>query len=165
MYLMSHNSFGLQSHTKVEGTLIQCGVISYAESDQQLSLLERVCTLFLPSIYSLEDLYIYEDPRGHSSQDWNYMENTRWFELLRLFTAVKNLYVSKEFTKHFAHALQGLVVGGTTQVLPNLQNLFLESSRPSGPVQKGIEQFIDARQLFSCPVALSRWERKEHFKN
>jgi len=140
-----------------------CVVILHAESYQQRSFLERICTLFLPSIFALEDLYIYEDPRGHSSLHVNYFENTRWFEILCLFTAVKNLYVSKGFTEHFAHALQGLVSGGMTQVLPNLRELFLESPsawpQESGPIWVGIEQFIAVRQSSGFPVALSHWER------
>jgi hypothetical protein len=32
-----------------------------------------------------------------------------------------DLYLSKEFTKNVAPALQERVVGGTTQLLPNLQ--------------------------------------------
>lgn len=61
-------------------------------------------------------------------------------------TAVKNLYLSKEFTKHHvATALQKLVVGGTTQALPNLQNL-------SRPVQKGIDS-----ELLSLLTASSNY--------
>jgi hypothetical protein len=111
--------------------------------------------LFLPSTSTSEDLYIYGNE--FSKLHWNdNLENTRWFELLRLFTPVKNLYpsISKEFTKHVqvAPALQELVVvGGTTQVLPNLQYLFLESSRRS---RKASSSLLP-------PVALSRWEGKE----
>jgi hypothetical protein len=104
--------------------------ISCGQQEQQLSFLEHVCTLFFLPFPTSEDFYIYWD--GFSKPHWNDdLGNWRWFELLRVFSAVKNLYLSKEFTKHVAPALQELVVGGTTQMLPNLQNLFLESSRPS----------------------------------
>jgi hypothetical protein len=69
------------------------------------------CTLFFPSISTSEDLYIYWN--GFSKPHWNDdLGNRHWFELLRLFSTVKNLYLSKEFTKHVAPAQQELVVGG-----------------------------------------------------
>jgi len=53
-----------------------------------------------------------------------------WLELLHLFTAVKNLYLSGEFctTPH------GSSLGRMIEVLPTLQNIFLEGLRPSVPV-------------------------------
>jgi hypothetical protein len=48
-----------------------------------------------------------------------------------------------------------------TEVLPTLQNIFLEGLRPSKPIQpeEGIGKFVAARQLSDYPVAVSLWER------
>ena len=97
-----------------------------AVSEWQLSSLEQVCTSSLPPISTLEDLYIYE------YRDWlqpcwqDDVENPLWLELLHVFASVKNLYVSEEFVPRIAPALQELVGGRTTEVLPSLENIFLE---------------------------------------
>ena len=128
------------------------------ELDWQVSSLEQVCTSCLPPLSTLEDLYIYEDP--YSQPDWqDNIENTLWLELLHPFTAVKNLYLSEEFAPRIVPALQELVGGRTTEVLPTLQNIFLEGLQPSGPVQEGIQQFVAARQVTGHPIAVSHWDR------
>jgi hypothetical protein len=58
-----------------------------------------------------------------------------------------------------APALQELVGGETTEVLPTLENISLEWFQPSGPLHEGIEKFVAARRLTSHPVAVSRWVR------
>jgi hypothetical protein len=73
-------------------------------------------------------------------------------------TAVKNLYLLKEFAPSIAAALQDLVADRITEVLPRLQNIFVEALKSSGPFQKSIGQFIAARQLDDRPTAISDWE-------
>jgi hypothetical protein len=82
-----------------------------------------------------------------------------WLKLLHPFTAVKNLYLSEEFTPRIVHALQELVGGRTTEVLHALQNIFLEGFQLSEPIPpaKGIGQFIAAREEASHPIAISPW--------
>jgi hypothetical protein len=131
-------------------------------SGWQLSAVEQVCTLSLPPVSTLEDLYILElpVPRLRWQDD---VESTLWLELLRPFVAVKNLYISKESVPRIAPALEELVGARTTEVLPTLENLFLAGLRPSGPLEKGIEKFVAARQLISHPVAVSRsWDLEEN---
>ncbi len=72
---------------------------------------------------------------------------------------MKNLYLSKEFAPGIAAALQELVGARITEVLPNLQNIFVEALEPSGPFQENIGQFVAARELSSHPVAISDWDR------
>jgi hypothetical protein len=104
----------------------------------------------------LEDLYIYEGP--YSSSDWkDDIENGLWLELLHPFTAVKNLYLSKEPATCIVPALRELAEGGMTEVLPALQNLFLEGLESLGPVQEGIGKFVAARQVASRHIAVSSW--------
>jgi hypothetical protein len=128
--------------------------ISCREPDWQLSSIEQVCKTSLPLLSTVEDLYI-----GYSRLVWknDAIENTLWLELLLSFTSVKNLYLSKEFAPGIATALQELV-GGITEVLPRLQNIFVERLEPSGPFQKSIGQFVAARQLSGNPITVSVWD-------
>ena len=125
------------------------------EPDRQLSTLAKICTSSLRLLLTMENLYIYGNqyvPRGDN-------ENTAWSELLLPFTAVKNLYLSKLFSPPIAYALQELTGGRTTEVLPALQNVFLEGFQSSKPVQRDIARFISAQQFSNHPVAISVWDR------
>ena len=130
-----------------------------SKSDFQVSFIEHVCTSCLPPVSRLEDLYIFKDEYLYDVWQSN-VENTLWLELLHLFSAVKNLYLCKKFAPHIVPALQELVGGRATEMLPTLQNIFLEAS---GPVQDSIEQFVATRQVAS-PIAVSHWENSEHDK-
>jgi hypothetical protein len=88
------------------------------------------------------------------------IESSQWLEVLNPFTAVKDLYISLEFTPRIAPALQELVGERTTEVLPILQRLFLEETLLSGPTPEAIGQFVAARQISSHPITISHWERK-----
>jgi hypothetical protein len=125
--------------------------------DWQLSSLEQVCTSCSPFLSTLKDLYIYE--RTRSQPDWkdNIENRVLWLELLHPFTAVKNLYLSEKIALRIGPALQELIEGRATEVLPTLENIFLEGLESSGRVQEGIGQFIAARQSASHPIATSPW--------
>jgi hypothetical protein len=127
------------------------------EWDWQLSSLEQVCTLCLPPLSTLEDLYIYERPPSRRHLEDN-VENTLWLELLRPFAAVKDIYLSKKVVPSIVLTLQELVGGRTTEVLPTLRNIFLEGLQPSVPIQEGIGKFVAARQVTSHPVSVSPWD-------
>jgi F-box-like len=126
-------------------------------SEWQLSSLEQVCASSLPPLSLLEDLYIFEDqeypPRWQDD-----VENTLWLDLLRPFVAVKNLYISEAFVPRIAPALQELIGGRTTEVLPTLDNILLRSFRPGAPrppLHEGVGKFVAARRLTGHPVAVS----------
>ena len=126
-------------------------------SDWQLSFLAQMCTLSLRPLLTMESLYI-EGQYGRL--DWkDDIEVAEWLDLLHPFTAVKNLHLSEEFAPRIAPALQELTGERTTEVLPALQNLFLEGFQPSEPVQEGIARFVSARQLTNQSVAISVWDR------
>jgi hypothetical protein len=141
-----------------------CGVLNMTVTcrglEQQLSSLERVCASSLPPLSAAEDLYVCEAPTFRP--DWQDMqddfESTQWLDLLDLFRAVKNLYLSKDMAPGIVLALQETVIGGTA-VLPTLQNIFLEELQSSGPIQEAIGQFVAARQVTSHPIAVSCWDR------
>jgi hypothetical protein len=136
--------------------------ISSRQSGQQLSSLVQVCRSSFPQalISAMEHLYVLDD--GFSQLHWqDDVENSQWLDLFHPFTAVKDLYISREFTPLVVPALQELNGERVTEVLPALQTLFLEEPLPSGPVPEAIGQFVAARQLASHPVAVSRWERSK----
>jgi len=118
--------------------------ISCRETDWQLSSIEQVCNSSLHPLSTVEGLYI-----DHQYQQlvWksDAIEDTLWLELLRPFTAVKNLYLSNEFAPGIAAGLQEPVGGRITEVLPSLQNIFVEGLEPSGPFQENIGKFVAAR--------------------
>ena len=124
--------------------------------DWQVAAVEQVCTSCLPPLYMSEDLYFQEDSR--SPPDWkNSVENGEWLELFRPFMAVKNLYVSENFASRIAPAVQELVEGRATGVLPALQNIFLEGLESSGSVQESIGKLVAARQAANHPIVISPW--------
>ena len=128
------------------------------ELDWQVSSLEQVCTSCLFPLSTLEDLYIYGDPKWKPDRQDN-IENSLWLDLLRPFTTVKNLYLSEDFTPRIVSALHELVGGGTTEVLPTLEDIFLERLKRWGPVDESIQKFVVMRHHSSRPVAVSRWYR------
>ncbi len=148
----------LQLHPELSGQrMIQVQILCQG-SKWQLSFLVQICNLPLRLLLTIEYLYIHEnlDSQLNWEDDIDY---TEWLELLLPFTAVKNLYLSKQFAPRIAPALQELTGDRTTEVLPTLQNIFLEGFLPLEPVQEGIRQFISARQLANCPIAIDVWER------
>lgn len=87
------------------------------EPERQISCLAQFCRSLLFPIHPLEYLYIGEGQFLQHHQG-NNAENARWLELLQPFVAVKDLYLTKEFTLHIAHALQELVGERVMEVLP-----------------------------------------------
>jgi hypothetical protein len=148
----------LQSHPKTSGdTMVEVKMLCRV-SGQQFSSLAQICTSLLHLFLTMESLYIYENQ--YLPPYWvNDNKNTKWLDVLLPFTAVKNLYLSKQFSPRITPALQKLTGGRTIEVLPALQNVLLEGFQPSKPVQKGIARFISARQLANHPVAISAWHR------
>ena len=130
-------------------------------SEWQLSSLEQVCTSSLPPFSTLEDLYIFEDQEFPPCWQDD-IENTLWQELLQPFAVVKYLYLCENVMPRIAPALQELVGGRATEVLPNLEKIFLEEFLPTGPFRRlheGIEKFVAARRLAGHPLTVSRWDK------
>jgi len=130
------------------------------EPERQFPCLAQFCRSPLFPLRSLEYLYIGE---GQFSQPRrrNHTENTRWLEFLQPFAAVKNLYLTKEFALHIAHALQELVGGRAMEALPALENVFIDEFQPSGAVHEVIKEFVAARQLAGHTIIISHWDRKK----
>jgi hypothetical protein len=118
------------------------------ERDWQLSSLAHVCHQHLP-LSSVEQLNICG--LGNWKDD---MDPSQWLDLFRPFVAIRNLYVAKQFVPFVTAALRELIGERTMEVLPALDNLFLEESGPRGPMQEAIKPFVSARQLSNHPIII-----------
>ena len=67
---------------------------------------------------------------------------------------MENLYLSEEIARRIVPALQELVGVSATEVLPALQNVFLEEGQRSGPIQEGIQRVVAVRQANNHPIAV-----------
>ena len=122
----------------------------------QLSSVARVCNYSLSPISTVEVLLIvYEHPNWEPWEN-NAMENARWLEFLLPFTVVKNLYIYTEVASGIAATLQELAGGRITEVLPSLQNIFVEGLEK---FRENVGRFIEARQLSDHPIAIFDWDR------
>jgi hypothetical protein len=123
------------------------------ESNSQLSALAQLCTSSFPQLLipTVEHLYIVE--RRYSRPHWqDDIENSQWLEILRPFTAVKDLYLSEELAPRVAPSLQELVEGRVAESLIALRGLHVEESYRKS-------QLIGARWLSNLPMAIHRWPR------
>ena len=134
--------------------------ISCTEPDWQLSSIEQVCNSLHP-LSTVEDLYIEGRTTYAPLLVWkdDPIENILWLQLLLPFTTVKDLYLSVEFAPRIAAALKESVTSRVTEILPSLQNIFVEGLDSFGRLQENIEQFVTARQLSDNPIAISHWDR------
>ena len=133
---------------------------SCTKLDWQLSAFAQVCNSCLPPLPSLERLSICD--RRPLPADWQEdMENTQWLELLHPFATVKDLYLSKEVALRVASVLQELSEERVTEVLPALQDIFIDGLQSSGPVQEVFHKYVTARgrHVSGHPVAIHSWDR------
>ena len=132
--------------------------ILYTTLYEQVSSLGHACTSCLPPLSALENLYVYEVP---DPEEWRDPVET-WLGLLRPFAAVKNLYLSEEAMPCIVPALHELDEGGMTEVLPVLQEIFLEQLQPSGSSKEGIRKVSATRQATNHPIAVTHWKNKRY---
>ena len=69
----------------------------------------------------------------------------RAVELLHPFAVVENLDIAEYLVPCIVSTLQELVGSRTMEVLPTLQNIFLQGLEPTGPVHEVIGQFVATR--------------------
>jgi hypothetical protein len=72
---------------------------------------------------------------------------------------VKNLYLSKDFALRIAPALDDLGREIVTEVLPALENVFIEKLKLYGPVTEAFRNFAAMRQLSGHPIVVCHWDR------
>jgi len=148
-------SLYLQDQTVERRTLVLS--IKSGASDWQLWSLAQVCSSFLPPLSTLECLYIRE---GSVRPQWDDdMENAQWLELLKPFSASKNLYLHKELVPRVGRALQELAEEPVGP-LPEVHNIFTLGSLPSETVRESFGKFVSQRELSGRPVAVhAGWSR------
>jgi len=143
---------------KVLSLKIPCSI--YAGESQLSSLVKACC--FLPPLPSLEQLGIYKYKSHPWPSQWqNEVENTHWMDLLRPCITVKDLVLDEAVVLYVTSALQDLVRERVREILPALQNIFLEGFRSSGPFPEGIVKFIAARELSGRPVIINYRKTKQ----
>ena len=86
----------------------------------------------------------------------NKVDPSQWLELLCPFHGVRRLYICDELEPLVAATLRELTGERTMEVLPALENLFLDEFRPSGSARDAVESFIAARQLLDRPIVIQR---------
>ena len=128
----------------------------------QISSLTQACSSLFPPLPSLEHLGIYEYRSNRfGSLRHHEVDTTQWMELLRPFITVKDLVLGEPLILFVASTLQELVGERGTEILPALQNIFLEGFQASSPVPEGIAKFIAARERSGRPVMLHHREAKQ----
>jgi hypothetical protein len=128
-------------------------IVICREPDWQLSSIEQICHSSLHPLSTVEVLHI---DHHYWELVWknDAIENTLWLQLLLPFAAVKHLYLSKESAPGIAATLQELIGDRIMEVLPNLQNIFVEGLKSFG---EKIGPFVTARRLSDQPIAISVW--------
>ncbi len=134
--------------------------ISCRQSDWLLSCLPQVCSS-LSLISKLERLYIDTMDEDLELLWHDDMEDAQWLDLLQSFNTAKALYLSWDVAPRIAPALRELVGERATEVLPSLQDLFLEELCQSGPVPEAFEKFVAARELCGHRVSVSQWDKEQ----
>ena len=120
-------------------------------SDWQLSSLSQLYNSALFPLPTLEQLEIH-NLLEYWEED---VENVQWLELLRLFPSLKDLVLLGKSFRFVAVALDELDGESVTEVLPALQNIFIQDPHASEPDDnKAIEAFIATRQLLGSPVTV-----------
>ena len=150
-YLFTVDVTLFQRQGMLDSETLKLGILCNP-SDRQLSAAAQLCNSSMPPFPTLEQLTIDGDEFLLSQDDTG---APQWLELLQPFNGVKGLVLSKKLVRLVAPALKELVGERVTEVLPMLQNLFLQGPKPSGAVEEALEKFIAARQLSGYPVTLN----------
>ena len=135
--------------------------IKYSDSVWQLWTLRKCNQRFFPSIESPDrfDSDLLED---RLSPRWvDDVTNDKWVELLRYFSAVEDLYLSKGVSVCLAPTLkefaEKFAADGVTEALPALKNLFIEELEPSGPLWDPLLMFCAMKHFSGHPVDVRPW--------
>jgi len=140
-----HGEFHVQIRCRSPASQLRSLVQAFASSPYHLS--------------TVEDLYI--DDQGSVLIWTSRVEIDLWWEFLRPFVAVKNIYLSSIIAFHVGYSLQELGGGRNLEMLPALQNFFLDlevgphPSRVRYDQEPILGQFVAARQLFGHPITIT----------
>ena len=114
--------------------------IYYCWTGQQVSYVANVLNQFSPILSTVAYLSLMSFPY----RQFKGADEADWLHLLRPFSAVQTLHVSRELARHVALALKGFPAA---EVLPSLRLTCLE-----GHPESSLEEFVAARELSDRPV-------------
>jgi hypothetical protein len=131
--------------------------IRYRESDRRLlSSMSQLCHSSLPFISSLERLKIQDRsmilyrPGPYEHVD---MAGNSWLTFLESFIDMKDLYLYERVAIRVSLALQDLAAERVTEMLPALQNFYIQGFwEPEEPLPEIFGQFVGLRELSGRPV-------------
>jgi hypothetical protein len=112
--------------------------------DWQVSHLARVLNQISAVLSNTIHSAIFSNSTSPEPED---MDDIGWLELVRPFSSVQTLFVSKEFAGHVSRSLENTAAVMATEVLPALEMLCLEDQ----PVPS-VHKFIAARWESGLPV-------------
>ncbi len=138
---------------------LKLGIV-YVELERQFPHVAQFCHPPFMPFPTPECLYIGYAPHWQKMRQLD-IKNAQWQEFFQSFVTVKNIYLSKQIAPCIVSALQELAGETTTEVLPTLQNIFLEEFQPSGPVHEAIQHFVAARWPSGRDIVISHWDRTE----
>ena len=143
--------------------------ITFKASNSPLVSILRLLEQFPTILSQVKQLEIYEefsDGPGFlldDEEEWEpELDDPGWLQIFIPLVSVKSLYVPEGLEPFFASALEKLPGERVTEVLPALENLFLQSYdlESSGLVQDAIQSFVSMRQLSGHPVVLQCWDEE-----
>ena len=143
----------LSEPTRTYHSMLSIGILCNNLHPQLWSLAQIGSSDLLP-LSRVESLEVISNVRKWRLHHEHTEEDGRWLNVLRPFSAVKNLYLRHRTLPSLAYALKELPEERVTEVLPTLQLLNMEKPSPDsfeGPsppaVQEAIERFIAMRRL------------------
>ena len=153
---MYHHTYNPRSIFRPSITAVSCDGINW-----QVSYMAQVLSQFSATLSNVVHLKVHLTLEAHPKED-RQLEGMDWLHLLRQFSTVQSLYVSRELAGHVALALEDMTGEMVAVVLPSLDLICLEG-RPA----TSIEKFVAARRLSDRPVTAinARTEFDERFKS
>jgi hypothetical protein len=115
----------------------------------QLSSIAKACHQVLCILSDVDCLKISE--YLYSQFHWP-VDDIRWLEFFRPFTAVRTLHLSSKLCLLLAPVFQEPTGDKATEVFPALRDLIMDVHDLSGPVHAALEPFLTTRQLSGHPV-------------
>jgi hypothetical protein len=130
--------------------------VSPGDAEGWISSLGQLCISSLSSLSTLDRLDIREnrETRRICVPPPVYLKSAQWLEILRPFAAVRNLHLDGSHGDSVLCALRE----HAAEMLPVLQNFFLEKFQPYEPLQEAIGQFVAARRLSGHTITVHQWK-------
>lgn len=123
--------------------------ISCQGLDWQVSHVAQILSQSGAMLSNVSDLSM--DGRDIPPGRKDFMDDTKWLDILRIFTAGETLHVTGKLAEHIARGFEGATEEMVAEVLPSLLSLCLE---PQDEPFTYVERFVAIRQLSGRPVTI-----------